>query len=56
MVGGRRKALANLRFWGVANMTGEGKWAEAFGMAREMVGKMTLEDKVCLLFRFLFGL
>lgn len=31
-------------------MTGQGKWAEAFGKAREMVGKMTLEEKVCLFF------
>jgi hypothetical protein len=33
-------------------MTGQGQWADAFGKAREMVGRMTLEEKVssCLLF------
>jgi uncharacterized protein YjbJ (UPF0337 family) len=30
----------------VANITGGGQWADATGKAREMVGKMTLEEKV----------
>ncbi len=29
-----------------ANTTGSGPWAEATKKAREMVGKMTLEEKV----------
>jgi hypothetical protein len=28
-------------------MTGSGAWAEAFGKARDLVGQMTLDEKVC---------
>jgi beta-glucosidase len=31
-------------------MTGKGQWAEAFGKARELVGRMTLEEKVSSVF------